>query len=104
MSDSRHHLAVRVVFVEVPQAGSPQPLKWAKPPAYPHQHREVWRPRTKPPSKAESLRRLLDYFNRQDQIVREMTKPNGALAWRGGLMVVDHDITPVCITSGFVVR
>jgi hypothetical protein len=44
---------------------SPQPLKWAKPSKCPVQHREAWRRRTKAPSKAEALRRLLDAINRK---------------------------------------
>jgi len=29
-----------------------------------------WRPATRPPSRAEALKRLLDNLNRQDEIVR----------------------------------
>ena len=67
MADARHHHAVQVVLVPVTVGGSPQPLKWAKPSKYPVQHREAWRPRTKAPSKAEALRRLLDAINRNDE-------------------------------------
>ena len=61
----------------------PQPLKWAKPSKYPVQHREAWRPRTKAPSKAEALRRLLDAINRNDEAAREMLTPRPDLlkAW-----------------------
>ena len=83
MAHARHHHAVQIVLVPVPVGGSPQPLKWAKPSEYPVQHREAWRPRTKPPSKAEALRRLLDGINRNDAAARSMLTPNAALwqAW-----------------------
>ena len=68
MAHARHHHAVQVVLVR----GSPQPLKWAKPSKYPVQHREAWRPRTKAPSKAEALRKLLYPINRNDETAREM--------------------------------
>ena len=66
MAHARHRHAVQVVLVPVPVRGSPQPLKWATPSKYPVQHREAWRPRTKAPSKAEALRRLLDAINRNN--------------------------------------
>jgi hypothetical protein len=73
MADGRHHKAnrdVQIVLVPVPVAGSPQPLKWAKPGRYPVQHREAWRPRTKPPSKTEATKRLLDAIIRNDEAAR----------------------------------
>jgi len=85
--DYRHHVArPAVVFIEVPVGGSPAPPNQAKPPRYPHQHRESWRPRTKPPSKAEALRRLLDAINRNDEAARAMLRPNaaGLKAWLRG--------------------
>ena len=83
MAHARHHHAVQVVLVPVPVRGSPQPLKWAKPSKYPVQHREAWRPRTKAPSTAEALRRLLDAINRSDEAAREMLTPRPDLlkAW-----------------------
>jgi hypothetical protein len=85
VADARHHHAVQVIFVEVPAAGSPQPLKWAKPPAYPQQRRDAWRPARSIPTnrKAEATKRLLDAIMRQDEIVRAMMTPNPTLlrAW-----------------------
>jgi hypothetical protein len=70
IEDFRHHHAVRVIFVETPVAGSPKPVDARRPPAYPHQKRDRWLPRTKPPNKAEVLRRFLDRTSQQDNEVR----------------------------------
>ena len=73
--DGRHHHARRdLVLVAVPvsfDAGSPKEAHRQRPPRYPRNSREPWRPRTKPPSKAERLARFLDAINRQDQTVRD---------------------------------
>jgi hypothetical protein len=86
--DHRYHRAsrdVQVIIVEVPAAGSPKPVDARRPPAYPVTKRQHWRPADKPPrlSKAKALKRLLDEFRRQDQVVSEMLKPSPALmqAW-----------------------
>lgn len=79
MGDSyRHHHASRdgpiVVLVPVPVAGSPEPQRHGKPPAYKRNSPEPWRPQRSIPvkqRKAEAVRRLLENINRQDQIVRE---------------------------------
>jgi hypothetical protein len=88
MDSYRHHVATRpvVVFVPVPCGGSPETWRRQPPPAYPVNQRSPWRPATRPPhrlSKAEALKRLLDEFRRQDQIVREMMTPRPDLlrAW-----------------------
>jgi hypothetical protein len=78
MADGRHHRAsrdVQIVLVPVPVAGSHQPLKWAKPGRYPVQHREAWRPRTKPPSKADDTKRLLDAIIENEAAARSMLRP-----------------------------
>jgi hypothetical protein len=89
----RHHRAGHapqpsVIFVEVPVGGSPETARQNKPPRYPHQDRQHWRPQRSIPSrgKAEGLKRLLDYMRRQDEIVREFMRPDakGWLAWLGG--------------------
>jgi hypothetical protein len=82
----RHHHAVKVVFVEVPQAGSPAPLRNVKPRPYPATRREPWLPRRAVPSnsKAVATKRLLNSIMRQDEIVRETMRPNAAL-WRAWL-------------------
>jgi hypothetical protein len=67
--DGRHHHAVHVIFVETPVAGSPKPVDARRPPAYPHQRREYWRPRTRPPS----VERVIEFMRRvqkQDNEVR----------------------------------
>ena len=56
MADARHHTAARcpqpvVVFVPVPTAGSPQPLKWAKPAPYKRNQPTNWRPANRPPNR-----------------------------------------------------
>jgi hypothetical protein len=82
MDSYHHHVATRPVVLVI---GSPAPLNRAKPPRYPSTQRQPWRPADKPPrlSKAEALKRLLDEFRRQDQIVREMMTPSpaGLRAW-----------------------
>jgi hypothetical protein len=84
----RYHRAsqgVQVVIVEVPAAGSPQPLKQAKPGKYPVDRRAPWRPQRSMPlsRKAEGLRRLLDAISRNDAAARSMLTPNAAMlkAW-----------------------
>jgi hypothetical protein len=73
--DGRHHRVSReIIFVPVPVAGSPQPLKWAKPPAYPSSRRAPWRPQQTIPSKASASKRLLDAIVRNEQ-AREMLTP-----------------------------
>jgi hypothetical protein len=74
----RHHHASRdgpiVVLVPVPVAGSPEPQRHGKPPAYKRNSPEPWRPQRSIPvkqRKAEAVRRLLENINRQDQIVHE---------------------------------
>lgn len=86
--DHRHHRATRdvqVIIVPVPVGGSPAPLHRGKPPRCPSTQRQPWRPADKPPrlSKAEALKRLLEEFKRQDEIVREMMTPSsaGLKAW-----------------------
>jgi hypothetical protein len=80
----RHHRAsrdVQVIFVPVPQAGSPQPFREVKPKPYPAQRREHWRSQRAIPSNRKALasRRLLDAIIRQEQELREMPTPNIAL-------------------------
>ena len=73
----RHHHAGPngpvVVFVEVPVAGSNEPMRPVKPGKYPLQRRDPWRPASKPPQrgKAADLARLIQNFHRQDRIVSE---------------------------------
>jgi hypothetical protein len=101
MSDARYHRAVQVVLVPIPAAGSPEPFPRRPPPRYPKQTHESWRPQRSIPSssKAEALRRLLDAINRNDEAARAM------LGWPRRLeMIVDHEITPACVTDGFLVR
>jgi hypothetical protein len=73
--DCRHHRAVQIVFVETPQAGSPEPLKWAKPPRYPVQHHQPWRPQRAIPSKASASKRLLDAIIENEAAARNMLRP-----------------------------
>jgi hypothetical protein len=76
--DGRHHCAqrdVQIVLVPYPAAGSPQPLKWAKPNKYPRQDRAPWRPATRPPNKASASKRLLDAIVRNEAAARQMLTP-----------------------------
>jgi hypothetical protein len=98
MPDARHHHVILVpvpypVLVETPAAGSPESIRQTKPGKYPHRPREAWRPARAipaPRNKAERFIRFLDRWARQDQIVREMLKPDAASlkAWlsRGGVL------------------
>ena len=74
MTDYRHHRVSReIIFVPVPVAG-PDFGRHGKPPNYPVQRREAWRPATRPPSKAERSVRLLNAIVRQDEEVREFLR------------------------------
>jgi hypothetical protein len=78
--DGRHHHAPRstVLFI-VPEAGSQKYARTVKP-RYPSQTpREHWNGPPRRISKAEALARFIDAMRRQDQIVREMMRPDIAL-------------------------
>jgi hypothetical protein len=80
--DGRHHRAsrdVQIILVPVPVAGTVKNTRYVHPPHYPRQGRSPWRPRTKPPTKAERVARFLDQCRRQEESVREMLKPDLAL-------------------------
>jgi hypothetical protein len=86
----RHHRAsrdVQVVIVLVPfEGGSPAPLHRGKPPRYPSTQRQVWRPRTRPPSKqrqAERIVKLMRELDRRAEDARSMLTPRPDLmrAW-----------------------
>jgi hypothetical protein len=80
MPEARRHHAHAPGQVIVFVGGSPEPLRRGKPAPYPVQHREAWRPRTKPPNrKAEALIRLLDGIRRNDEIARAMLTPRADL-------------------------
>jgi hypothetical protein len=79
--DGRHHRASNpaIIFVEVPVAGCPKEGRRLRPPAYPSNQREAWRPATRPPTKAERLNRFLRDLAENDRISREMMKPDLAM-------------------------
>jgi hypothetical protein len=65
--DGRHHRA-QVIIVPVPfEGGSPKEGRRQPPPAYKRNAHEPWRPATRPPSKAEALRKLLERVDRQNE-------------------------------------
>jgi hypothetical protein len=73
MSDYRHHVAVRTEYVFVPiEIGSPKEASRGRPPAYPHQRREAWRPAQHPPrlSKAQRTAKFLDAMWRREAEAR----------------------------------
>jgi hypothetical protein len=91
MDDFRHHVAARIVIVEVPSAGSPEPPHRTKPPPYKRGAPTHWRPQTRPPNrKAAGLERMLREFQRQDEIVRDAMRPNAALMqqWLSGRVLI----------------
>ena len=81
MSDARHHHAhaPAVIIVPVPilapfEGGSPESIRQTKPPRYPSERREAWRPARAIPGrkgKAERIARWLDGWAKQDRDVRE---------------------------------
>jgi hypothetical protein len=100
MTEFRHHRAnrdVQIVLVPVPAAGTPEPLKWAKPGKYPLQRREAWRPARSIPVKQRQAGRLVEIMrdlDRREVDARSMLKPNPALlhAWLHRCDEGDHDI------------
>ena len=88
----RHHHAARdvqIVLVPVPVADTIKETRRSRPPNYPHDRREPWCPRSKPPNKAERIVRFLDQCKRQEEAIREMMHPDANLlkAWLGGVAV-----------------
>jgi hypothetical protein len=80
MSDARHHRVsrdVQIVLVPVPCAGSPEPLKWAKPPAYKSTRRAPWQPARAIPSNSKTAAtvRLLRQIAENDAAARSMLRP-----------------------------
>jgi hypothetical protein len=77
--DRRHHKAsrdVQIVLVPVPcEAGSPEPLKWAKPAKYPFTRRAPWQPARAIPSKASASKRLLDSIIENEEAVKSLLRP-----------------------------
>jgi ribosomal protein L32E len=83
MTEFRHHRASReIVFVAVPVAGSPEPLRRQPPPAYPRQEREAWRPARSIPVKQRKAQRLIEIMRdlgQREAEARRMLQPNAAL-------------------------
>jgi hypothetical protein len=80
--DARHHHAHApgAVIILVPEAGSPKSARTVKP-RYPSQTpREHWDGPPRRINKAEKLARLIDALRRQDQMVREMMRPDCPLS------------------------
>jgi hypothetical protein len=71
----RHPRDVQIVLVPVPVAGCPEPHRQVKPGKYPLQRREVWRPATRPPSKAAASVNLLRQIVENEAVVRQMLRP-----------------------------
>jgi hypothetical protein len=79
--DYRRHQAVRreIIFVPVPyEAGTVKETHRAKPPAYRRNQHQPWRPRSKPPNKAERVVRWLDQCRRQEEIVTRLRESPAA--------------------------
>lgn len=64
-----------VIFIEVPSAGSNEPVRSVKPRYAQQKTCDPWRPQRSIPSKADASKRLLENFMRQDQIIRDHFKP-----------------------------
>ena len=62
-----------IIFVTIPEAGSPKVAREAKPPHYPSNQREHWRPQRAIPGsrKAKATQRLIEGIARQDASVRD---------------------------------
>ena len=85
MDSYRHHHAHApgpiVVFVPF-EGGSPAPLHRGKPPAYPRQEREAWRPARSIPVKQRKAQRLIEIMRdlgQREAEARRMLQPNAAL-------------------------
>jgi hypothetical protein len=81
MSDYRHHRAhaggpadTRIVFIPVPVAGSPKEAARSRPPKYPANQRQPWRPATRPPNKAQRVANFLDAVTRQGAEIDEFMR------------------------------
>ena len=62
-----------MIFVPVPyEIGSPKTVREAKPPRYPSDRREHWRPAQQPPcrTKGEATKRLIERMGQQDADIR----------------------------------
>ena len=67
------------MLVPIPfEGGSPKPVDARRPPAYPHQKRDHWQPRTKPPTKAERVIEFMRRVQKQDNEVRAFMRRAGA--------------------------
>jgi hypothetical protein len=66
---------VQIVFV----GGRPKEANRQRPPKYPVDKRQPWKPATRPPNRAEKLARFLEYTRGQDEIVRSMMRPDLAM-------------------------
>jgi hypothetical protein len=76
--DGRHHRVNReIIFVPVPVAGSPEPLRRAKPPAYKSTRRAPWQPARAIPSnsKGAATVRLLRQIAANEMAARSMLRP-----------------------------
>jgi hypothetical protein len=70
----RSHTATRPVILVI---GSPEPQRHGKPPRYPHQTRQPWRPATRPPTKAERVIEFIRRVQKQDNEVRAFMQRAG---------------------------
>ena len=97
MTDYRSHTATRPVILVI---GSPEPQRHGKPPRYPSNQREHWRPAQHPPrlSKAERVARFLDAVKNQDQNVRAFLDAARAASHRCDEMIPSD--TSSSISSG----
>lgn len=83
MSEARHHRAVRTEYIFIPVAG-PDYGQQRKPPAYPRQGREAWKPAQAIPrraTKAQATVNLMRRIAEQEIAVR---------AWMDALRRGDH--------------
>lgn len=78
----------------MPVAGSPAPLNQAKPPRYPSNQRQAWRPQRSIPSKASASKRLLDSIIENEAAARNMLRP---LKVRPEAVVFVNDAPPVML-------
>jgi hypothetical protein len=71
----RHHHAVKVIIIPVPSAGSPAPLRPAKP-IYPKRDSPThWRRQRAIPSKAAATANLLRQIAQNEASARSMMRP-----------------------------
>jgi broad specificity phosphatase PhoE len=83
VADARHHHASReIVFVTIPEAGSPKDARRLPPPAYKRTQHERWKPQRFIPAKQRQAERIVEIMRDLDEraeAARQMLRPDAAM-------------------------